>query len=96
MFILPPFGLNIATYIQIIYYLLYNAPFFLSVSGAISSLVKLKTLHCTKKTRKKACLVGTCTLYNNHIIGRHTNVNHSGFWIYLYLIVVQDVKEIKY
>ena len=70
--------------------------FFLSVSGAISSLVKLKTLHCTKKTRKKACLVGTCTLYNNHIIGRHTNVNHSGFWIYLYLIVVQDVKEIKY
>ena len=35
-------------------------------------------------------------MYNNHIIGRHTNVNHSGFWIYLYLIVVQDVKEIKY
>lgn len=80
MIILPPVRLSMATDIQIIYYLLYNAPFFLSVSGAISSLVKLKILHCTKKARKKACLVGTCTFYNNHIIGYHTNVNlDSGF-----------------
>lgn len=57
-----------------------QCPIFLSVSGAISSLVKLKILHCTKKARKKACLVGTCTFYNNHIIGYHTNVNlDSGF-----------------